>query len=162
MTDKIERLTKKFFDKLKIDIKKVEVFSEEENIFLIKVNSDESWILIWVHGKNLEVITNILKLILLRNLWEKIIIHLEINDYLKSKEEKLKLFINSKIKSIEKYWKEIKLPFFTAYERKKIHSYISALDNNIYTESKWIGKDRRLYIWKKTNKLTIDINWSDI
>ncbi len=162
MTDKIENLTKEFFEKLKIDIKDLEIISEEDNIFLIKVKSDDSWILIWTHWKNLEIITNILKLILLKNIWENIIIHLEINDYLKAKQEKLKLFVDSKVKLVEKLWKEIKLPFFTAYERKQIHSYISELGNNIYTESKWVWRDRRLYIGKKAEKLTIDIDWSDI
>lgn len=162
MTDKIESLTKEFFEKMKVELKNIEIILEEKNIFLIKIKTDESGILIWAHWKNLEIITNIIKLILLRNLWESIIIHLEINDYLKAKEEKLQSFVNVKIKLVEKYWKEVQLPFLNAYERKKIHSYISEKFKDIYTESKGMWKDRRLYLWKKVEKLTIDIDWNDI
>jgi len=43
-----------------------------------------------------------LKLILKNNIEEKIKIHIEINDYIKSKDDRLKIQIISKIKFVEK------------------------------------------------------------
>jgi hypothetical protein len=36
------------------------------------------------------------------------------------------------------------------------------LKSDIYTKSEWEWKDRRLYICKKNNKMTIDLDWIDI
>lgn len=162
MLEQIEKIAVDFFSKLQINITDLEVISEDEKIFNINIKTEESGLLIGTHWKNLEIITTILKLILLKNIWDRIIIHIEVNDYLKQKDEKLYNFIRSKIEQIEKYWKDITLPFFTAYERKKIHSFVSDLNNNIFTRSEWEGKDRRLCLWKEAEKLTIDIDWSDI
>ena len=67
----------------------------------------------------------------------------------------------------------MKLPYLNAYERKKVHDYVSKLeDKEIKTQSRWEKKDRRLYIIltkndiKKDNikhqKLEIDIDSIDI
>jgi len=55
--------------------------------------------------------------------------------------------------------KEIKLPFFSSYERKKIHNYIADKNiDDIGTRSEGEGRERRLYICKKPKKMTIDMN----
>jgi predicted RNA-binding protein Jag len=66
---------------------------------------------------------------------ENIIIHVEVNDYLKSKEDKLINYIKNKIDYVKETNKDFRLPFFSAYERKKIHSYVSDLKSDIYTKS---------------------------
>lgn len=50
---------------------------------------------------------------------------MEVNDYLKSKDDRLFRYIDSRIDYVLKSGKEIALPNFSAYERKKIHSYVS-------------------------------------
>ena len=71
-----------------------------------------------------------------KKIGEKIKLHLEINDYLQSKDEKLFSFIKSKIILVEKNSKDIQLPFYSAYERKKIHSYVANYGNDkIFTKS---------------------------
>ena len=50
--------------------------------------------------------------------------HIEVNDYICEKEARLKDFIASKIELLEKTKTNIVLPFFSAYERKKIHTYV--------------------------------------
>jgi predicted RNA-binding protein Jag len=95
--------------------------------------------------------------------WEKIKLHLEVNDYIKTKDDRLFDFIKKEISFLEKTGKDIKLPYFSSYERKKIHSIVHKMENkSIYTKSIWEGKDRRLYICKQNPKLTIDIDWDDI
>jgi len=163
MENKIQLLVESFFEKFDIKVDWIKVSCEENNIFNVKIKTQESWILIWPHWKNLINIQLILKLMISKKIGEKIKLHLEINDYLQSKDEKLFSFIKSKIILVEKNSKDIQLPFYSAYERKKIHSYVANYGNDkIFTKSIWEWKERRLYICKKWEKLTIDIDWDDI
>jgi len=163
MVDKINSLTSEFFNNFLIKIDSIEVINEEKNIFLIKINSPESWLIIWPNGRNLDHISNILKLIIKKNIDEPIKIHLEINDYIKSKDDRLKTFILDKIKLVEKNWNDLMLPYYSAYDRKKIHSIVADYKNDkIYTKSIWEWNQRRLYICKINQKITIDLDWNDI
>jgi predicted RNA-binding protein Jag len=82
---------------------------------------------------------------------------------LKSKDDKLKNYIISKVKIVENSWKDLKLPFFSSYDRKKIHSIVSEYNNpKIYTKSIWEWKERRLFICRVDEKVTIDLDWNDI
>ena len=87
---------------------------------------------------------------------------MEINDYLQQKDAKLIQFIQKKIDLVKSSDKEIILPFFTAYERKKVHSYVSEKWGNVFTQSKWEGHERRIHLCKKNEKITIDIDGQDI
>jgi predicted RNA-binding protein Jag len=163
MIETIEKLSKEFFEKLWVDIDSLEVIEEGEGIFLIKVESKESPLLIWQNWKNLENILSIVKLILKKNLWEGVKLHIEVNDYLKTKDDKLKNYIISKIEYVLKSGRDLKLPFFSAYDRKKIHSTVGEYGNpRIYTKSIWEWQERRLYICVTEEKLTIDLDGSDI
>jgi len=164
MKDIVQDLISSFFEKLDINIDSLEVSSTEEtNIFNIKIKTEESWLIIWPHWKTLDAFQNILKLMCSKKTWEKIKLHLEVNDYIKSKDDRLLDFIKHKIDYLVKTWKDIKLPFYTAYERKKIHSFVAEMNNKwIYTKSIWEWKDRRLHLCKEDVKLTIDIDWDDI
>jgi len=163
MLEKIKSLTWEFFDNFWIKIDSLEVINEEKNIFLIKIKSEDSWLLIWPNWKNLDHISNILKLILKNNLEGSVKIHIEINDYIKSKDDRLKQQIISKIQFVEKKWEDLCLPFYSPYDRKKIHSIVWEYNNpKIYTKSVWEWNARRLYICKKNDKITIDLDWIDI
>lgn len=162
MEDIIKSIVLSFFSKMLIEFSSIEVLKELENVYYIKLETNDSSLLIWTRWKNLEDIKSILKIIISKKLGENIIIHIEVNDYLKSKEDKLINYIKSKIEIVEKTNRDFRLPFFSAYERKKIHSYVSSLKSDIYTKSEWEGKERRLYICKKNGKITIDLDWTDI
>lgn len=165
MENKIKDLSQEFFTNFWTKIENIEVVKKEENIFLIKVQTPDSGKIIWPHGRNLDSVTQVLKLIILRNLEnsEKIRIYLEINDYLKSKDDRLKDFIISKIKIVEKTWNDLKMPFFTAYERKKIHDIVADYGNpSVFTQSIWEGNERRIHICKAEKKLSIDIDSLEI
>ena len=174
MQNQIKALVNELFEKLNIKIDLIEVKIEEEfNIFNIKVKTDESWLLIGHNGKNIDAIQNILKLMISKIVWthdnseskknHKIKLNLKINDYTKTKDDRLFDFIQKEILYLERTWKDIKLPFYSSYERKKIHSIVHKMANKlIFTKSVWEGKERRLYICKQKPKLTIDIDWDDI
>jgi len=162
MEENIKNLVEEFFEKLSIQLDSIEVKKEEEKIFLIEVKTQESGIVIGPHGKNLQTIKFLLKLLISKREDQNIILHLEVNDYLKSKEERLYSFIESKITLVENSGEDLELPFLTAYERKKVHSYVWELWKNIYTKSIWEGNERRMHLCKKEEKLTIDIDGDDI
>lgn len=162
MDTNINSVAQIFFEKLGVDFKDLSVFEETKNIYKISIKSDDSNILIWPHWKNLEVIAHLLQIICSHKLDEKIRIHLEVNDYLEKKDEKLHNFIQVKIDYVKSSGKEIILPFLTAYERKKVHSYVGENWGNVFTQSIGEWKDRRIHLCRKDEKMTIDIDGDDI
>lgn len=161
-TETITTLAQDFFTKLWVDFSELLVQKETDNIFRINLKSNDSHILIWPHGKNLENITYLLRTLIQGKTESFINIHVEINDYLEKKEEKLLRYIQGKIDYVKESGKEIILPFLSAYERKKVHSYVSENGGGIYTQSQWEGKERRIHLCKKDEKMTIDIDGDDI
>ena len=164
MENVIKALLLEFFEKLEIQTDSVEVSNNNEsNIFNVKIKTQESGLLIGPHWNNLDALQSILKLISSKKVWERIKLRIEINDYVKTKDDRLLDFIKSKVSYLEKSWKDIQLPFYSSYERKKIHWFVSDMkDKWIFTKSIWEWKERRLYICKEEAKLTIDIDWDDI
>lgn len=152
-----------FFEKMLIDIENIEVEKEEENIISIRLKTPDSSLVIWYSGQNLEDIRLILKQILRKTVGEISTIHIEVNDYMAQKENKLLDFIKKKIDLTKKTWKETILPFYNSYERKKIHNFVSSLnDNQIWTKSVWEWKERRLHIFKKIDASSLDLDSIDI
>ena len=125
MLESVQQIAEDFFAKLGIIYSELKVEEELENIFRISLKSDDSHLLIGPHGKNLEIITYLLRLLIAKKSESHINLHVEVNDYLEKKDEKLLGFIQSKIDFIKSSGKEVVLPFLTAYERKKVHSYVS-------------------------------------
>lgn len=159
----IKSLVEDFLEKLLINIDSLEVIEEWEKIYFVKIKTSESSLFIWYSGKNLEDIRNILKNIISKQSDCNVVLHLEVNDYISKKDDKLFNFISKKIDLLKRNWKEIILPYFNAYERKKIHSYVSELnDTSIFTKSVWEWEKRRLHLCKKSTNITIDIDWIDI
>ena len=163
MENETEKIINDFFTLLRVKIDNIDISIEEETIYNVKIKTPDSWIIIWPHGKNIDALQSILRLMLSNKLNQKISLHLEINDYIKSKDDRLFDFIKSKIDFVEKSWKDVQLPFLNSYERKKVHSFVADLNKNtISTKSIWEWKERRLHICKETARLTIDIDWDDI
>ncbi|MDP5038885.1 MAG: hypothetical protein NWP80_00385 [Candidatus Gracilibacteria bacterium] len=159
----IKNLVSDFLIKIEINNDFLEVTQEEENVFFIKIKTLDSSIFIGYLGKNLEDIRNILKILITKKLGKNIIIHLEVNDYLSKKDDKIYNFISKKIEYLEKTGNEIILPFYNPYERKKIHSFVNSLKNeNIFTKSVGEGDNRRIHLIKKSKNITIDLDGIDI
>lgn len=148
---------KDFFQMLWGEIEELTWICEAEDIYCISLKSPDSHILIGPHGKNLEAITHILKLIISKKNSKNIHFHLEVNDYLEQKDLKLFQFIQSKIDIVRADKKNIILPFLNSYERKKVHSYVSKNWGNVYTQSQGEWEDRRIHLCYKNEKMTIDL-----
>jgi spoIIIJ-associated protein len=174
MKEEIKNIVLEFFDKMWVVIDDVIIKEELEDIFSIKIETQDSGLLIGTHWTTFESIQNILRSIFFSKYERKIKIHIEINDYIHNKDEKLFAFIDREIARAKETWRNMKLPKFSSYERKKIHDYIGTLnDSEIFTKSKWEWSERRLYIFLNKNNqyeqkpqekigLTIDIDWDDI
>lgn len=135
MENNIKELVSQFFEKLDIKIDSIDIKKMQDNIFSIKIETEESGIIIGPHWRNLDSIKLILNLMISKLVWEKIRIHIEVNDYMQSKDERLFSFIESKIQIVEQTSRDIQLPFYTSYDRKKIHSYVAEYQNDcIYTK----------------------------
>lgn len=175
MIDDINKFSLNFFEKLNIDIENLKVITEEIDIFFIKLQTSDSWILIWNHGSVFESIQWIFRKIFREKFGEDIRVHIEINDYIHNRDAKLFAFIDKEVSKAKETGRNMKLPNLNAYERKKVHSYVAHLKNSeIITKSKWEWRERRLYIMHKnknlapkpikivSSKLEIDIDWDDI
>lgn len=163
MSEEIKNYISLFFQGLEIDLNDFTVMIENNSI-IIKIQTKEFWLLIWSHGKTFESILSLLNQIINNKNQEiRYKIKLEINDYKGTRDDRLFSFIQSKIIEVQNTWIECKLPFYSAYERKKIHNFISEIqDKNISTQSRWKDNERRIFIYKKEKKLTIDIDGNDI
>lgn len=160
--ENVKKITSEFFEKMLVELDSLEVIQEDENIFYVKIKTTESSLVIGYSGKNLEDIRTILKGILSKINGKNVVLHLEVNDYLSKKEDKLFDFISKKIE-IVKTGREVILPFFNSYERKKIHGYVSELkDDTIFTKSIGEWEERRMHICKKSKNITIDMDGIDI
>ncbi len=157
-----------FFTKLGIATTSItiDVIWEDINI---SIATPDSALLIGMHGKNIEIFQHLLSRMIERKTEKFIHVHLEVNDYMKLKDEKLCRFLDSKIAMVTSTWRSIRMPSLTSYERKKAHGYIA--DKNIKwlkTQSEWEGLERALilsYTWDiinpiptNTSKLTNSIS----
>ncbi len=124
--------------------------NRKENQVLLELKGDDLGYLIGYKGKTIESLQSLLNSMLQRENEEYAKIFVEINDYKRQKEEKLRKLADKMASNVIKFRKPIKLEPMSAYERLIIHQEL-ADHSNVYTES--IGEEprRRVVIKKKYN-----------
>lgn len=163
MSENIKNCISIFFKGLEIPFEELSTELNDNNTVVTKIQTEESWLFIWPHWKNLDCIQWLIRQMINKDSEVRYKFRLEINDYTNSKDDRLFSFIQSKINEVKKTGIECKLPYYSPYERKKIHSYVAGLkDDTFRTKSRWEDKERRLFLCKKEKKLTIDFDWDDI
>ncbi|MFZ4460977.1 MAG: hypothetical protein ACOYN2_00010 [Patescibacteria group bacterium] len=127
MKDSIQELSTKFFSLMSVAVDSIEVTAEdvERHIYRITVKTPDSKLLIGVHGQTLDLTTHLLSRMIEKEHQRTVTVHLEVNDYLKSKDERLYRYIDTKIAETIQSGNEITLSSLTGYERKKVHAYIA-------------------------------------
>jgi len=118
MIEQIKDFSIIFFEKLHIEIDKLDIISEWENVFFLKIETPDSWILIWTHGSVFESLQWLFRKIFRDKFDRTIKIHFEINDYIHNKDAKLFAFIDKEINKAKETWRNMKLPVLNWYERK--------------------------------------------
>mgnify|MGYP005695974647 CR=1 FL=1 len=125
-TQNIQKLSETFFELLGIELEElsVEVQDEERDIYMIKTKTPDSALLIWPHGRTLEELQNLLIQMIENDLERRVLIHLEVNDYLEEKDRKLYSYVERKIADVMRTGSEDTFGPLTGYERKKVHAYV--------------------------------------
>lgn len=149
MHAQIITIARNFFMLMGLDVEDIIVDCQDEKkgIYLIQVKTTDSKILIGVHGQTLEMTKHLLTRVLEKTLDTSLLIHLEVNDYLQSKDEKFYRYLDGRIAYAMRSGEEVFLPNLSAYDRKKAHGYISAktLDGlKAFSVGEW--KDRELHL----------------
>ena len=146
MNDTIQALVEQFWTWLGITLDKLETVIQDEDID-ITIQTPDSALIIGMHGKSLESCGHILRRIIEKNTGGFVHVHLEVNDYMKAKDERLFRFLDSKISLTLSTWKKVQLQNLNSYDRKKAHNYIAEKSiENLSTHSEWSGADRVLVI----------------
>ena len=126
----------------------------DKHIYQVRIQSDDSKLLIWVHGANLQAISHILSRILENILQERVILHIEVNDYLAQKDERLFRYVDNKIQwLIHSGWGKISFPQLTAYERRKVHNYLAEKNISwLVSHSEGEGNQRIMHVSYEKNQ----------
>lgn len=135
-----------FFEKMQITLDSLEIKNDEEGVH-IDIKTPDSALLIGMHWRGFQSLRHLLARMVEVQTGEFHHIHLEINDYMKSKDQKLFRFIDSKIVQIRSNGEEVIFPTFNAFERKKAHNYISWLGIEwLETHSEGERRERKLHM----------------
>jgi predicted RNA-binding protein Jag len=116
-------LIETFFTKLGLSITSLTIDIVETDIN-IRIETPDSALLIGMHGKNLESFTHVLSRLIEKVTEKHLHIHLEVNDYMKQKDEKFFHFLESKINTVRATGNPARIENLTSFERKKAHQYI--------------------------------------
>lgn len=121
-----------------------------KNQINMTITGDKVSHLIGYKGKTIESFQSLLNAMLQRENEESAKVFVEVNDYKKRKEEKLKNLANKMANNVIKFRKPIRLEPMSAYERLIIHTELAKRDD-VETESQGEEPRRRVVIKKKYN-----------
>lgn len=142
----VKKIISDFFKSLEIE-GDFELEENEEG-FEIKLETEDSGIVIGHHGDTLEALQIVISLILSKRLGEFKRVSIEVGDYKKNRSEYLtNLAIDTKERVLSTN-KEIYLPDLKSWERRIVHMLLKD-DKEVSSESIGEGKDRVLVIKPK-------------
>lgn len=121
-----------------------------KNQINLTITGDKVSHLIGYKGKTIESFQSLLNAMLQRENEESAKVFVEVNDYKKRKEEKLKNLANKMANNVIRFRKPIRLEPMSAYERLIIHTELAKRDD-VETESQCEEPRRRVVIKKKYN-----------
>lgn len=147
--NRLDKILKEFFkitgdDGIEYKIEK------GKNQINLTITGDKVSHLIGYKGKTIESFQSLLNAMLQRENEESAKVFVEVNDYKKRKEEKLKNLANKMANNVIKFRKSIRLEPMSAYERLIIHTELAKRDD-VETESQGEEPRRRVIIKKKYN-----------
>lgn len=146
MNDAISSLVDNFWKGIGITLESVETVVDGEDVNIHIVTPDSA-LIIGMHGRSLENFSHILSRMIEKISGKYIHVHLEVNDYMKSKEERLFRFLESKIAFAMSTGKSVRIPELNSYDRKKAHNYIAEKAiAGLSTHSEWAGTERVLVL----------------
>ena len=135
---------------------KVGVEDGEEDLFLIKIETDDPGSLIGFHGRNLSSLQLILGLILFRQTgaWKRVIV--DVNEYRREQTERLKAIAVNAAERVRVSKSPASLSPMTPYERRIIHMALTNFED-LETKSEGEGSERHVVIFPKSDSY-VDFN----
>lgn len=123
MQESIRDLVETFWKGTGLSLQLVETVIDGDDVN-IRIETPDSALVIGIHGRSLESFVHILSRMIEKVTGKFVHVHLEVNDYMKSKDERLYRFLDSKIEFVVTTGKSIRIPSLNSYDRKKAHNYI--------------------------------------
>lgn len=142
--NKIQEITQTLCDM--IGVKAVVSVTQEDDVFIVKIDSDDASLLIGKHARTLASLQRVLSAMTFKNFDEKVNILVDINDYRDQQKERLQTIANNIAERVINEKKNAKLSSFNAYERRIIHEHISQNFETLESHSEGEGKFRQLVI----------------
>lgn len=147
-TDLIKELTESLLHQLLIEAK-IEVVEDEENgVFKVSLETEDSGFLIGYHGETIQALQLILSLMVYQKLgsWEKLLV--DVGNYREQREEQLKKLAFNIAQKVKFSGEQQSIPNLSAPERRLIH--LALADHpEVTTISEGEGEDRKLIIRPK-------------
>jgi spoIIIJ-associated protein len=127
---------------------KVELSVDENDVFHLDIDCEDSGILIGHHGETLSSLQLIVSLVVYKRLgkWQRILVN--VGDWREKRIEALKKMALNATQRVKFSNEEVFLPHLNAGERRIIHLYL-ADHPDVTTESVGEGEERRLVIKPK-------------
>lgn len=122
----------------------VEVVSQG-GFFDITVTSQDGYYLIGSGGKNLEDIHRVLRLFLCARIGERVFLSLDVNGYMRKKEEFLRELARAMADRVRKSKETLTLKPMSPRERRIIHVELASFPD-VITESVGVDPERRLIV----------------
>lgn len=124
MNEILHEIVRKFFEWVGITITSITIDILDKDVN-IRLETPDSPLIIGMHGANLDSFQHLLSRMIEKQEKKFNHVHLEVNDYMKSKDDRLFRFLETKIAFVTSTGKTSKIPNLNSYERKKAHSYVA-------------------------------------
>ncbi len=137
-----------FFGQMKVSITSLQITTEnDDTIYNVRIETPDSALIIGIHGQNLQAFNHLLGRMIEMITGKFAIVHLEVNDYMKEKDERFFRYLEWRIDYAMKSKNDVTIPNLNSYERKKAHNHISLKNiDGLKTYSDGEGKERMLHL----------------
>ncbi len=147
--EKINKILKMLLEKMNLDLNFTSHI--KDNVIYFFINGNDKKFIIGKFGETLDALEEILSLMIARLEKNRIAIKIDVDNYRKEKEDKLKEILLSIAKEIREKGNSKKMRKLTSKERKVVHEFFEEYDD-IETQSFGIGDDRYILISKKNSR----------
>jgi spoIIIJ-associated protein len=127
----------------------VSVAGDEENGYLVTIQSAETGLLIGHHGETINGLQLLLGVILYKKLGTWIRVIVDVGDYRKGREENIRAMVTRIVEEVKTTGQEVSLPPMTPLERRIVHTMLTD-HPDVTSESFGEGRDRKVTIKPRT------------
>lgn len=142
----INDVVKELFSKMEIDANIV--VEEKDGTAIVKIEAEDSGILIGYHGEALSSLQLVISLILYKKLGAWMRVSLRVGDYVERREESLKIMAQRAVEKVISTNTSVILPYLRSDERRVIHLFLEE-NPDVVSSSEGEGESRRLVISPK-------------